>query len=420
MLADLAQILVLILALALPVFIIVVSFRLHFILHASILLIVLLLGSVLAGASGLINIYRHLGNILQLARVRTLLTLLNQTQTFTRTLLSTVTSAIFIVKFFTKINASKETVNNSGIGFFILMLVAKFCCGTYKPMLCELLEILECCLDLVCLLSSGLFLCLLATTDPVEPLSEESPPLHLPRFSVMILNRLGLLLSLSHSNQSPERLLYQAGISEISTFAQNIFSSGHFLGAARPADPRHAGPHHPRPEEAGGGHGAWPPRAGGAGGAPGGAGDDGDPGPQAGERPHPAQLCPDHQLDVAARGVAGPGLRWQETVQEQHQDRSNITNTNTDHKPSLIDKTDPHALTDPEQCCSEGDVDPELRKHRSALEAVVSAPRRRRRKRGGAVGGGGPLDRVMLSMVGEKEIPLEESDEDEPTHCKSM
>ena len=36
------------------------------------------------------------------------------------------------------------------------------------------------------------------------------------------------------------------------------------------------------------------------------------------------------------------------------------------------------------------------------------------------MGGGGPLDRVMLSMVGEKEIPLEESDEDEPTHCKSM
>ena len=60
-----------------------------------------------------------------------------------------------------------------------------------------------------------------------------------------------------------------------------------------------------------------------------------------------------------------------------------------------------------------------FRKHRSALEAVVSAPRRRRRKRGGATGGG-PLDRVMLSMVGEKEIPLEESDEEEPTHCKSM
>ena len=212
MLADLASILLLLLALALPVFIILVSFRLHFILHASILLIVLLLGSVLAGASGLVNIYRHLSNILQLARLRTLLTFLTQTQTFTRTLLSTVTSAIFIVKFFTKINASKETVNNTGIGFFILMLVTKFVCGTYKPMLCEVLEILECCLDLVCFLSSCLFLCLLAATDPVQPLSEESPPLHLPRFYVMIVNRVCLLLSLSHTRQPPDRLLYQAGL----------------------------------------------------------------------------------------------------------------------------------------------------------------------------------------------------------------
>ena len=160
MLADIAPIVVLILALALPVFIIIVSFRLNFILQASILLIVFLLGSVLAGASGLINIYRHVSNILQLDRVTALVTFLTQSQTFTRTLLSTVTSAIFIVKFFTKINASKETVNNTGIGFFILMLVTKFCCAPYKPMLCEILEILECCLDLICLLSSGLFLCL--------------------------------------------------------------------------------------------------------------------------------------------------------------------------------------------------------------------------------------------------------------------
>ena len=140
MLADIAPILILILALALPVFIILVSFRLNFILHASILLIVFLLGSVMAGASGLINIYRHLANILQLDRVTALLSFLTQSQTITRTLLSTVTTAIFIVKFFTKINASKETVNNAGIGFFILMLVTKFCCATYKPGLCEVLR----------------------------------------------------------------------------------------------------------------------------------------------------------------------------------------------------------------------------------------------------------------------------------------
>ena len=212
MLTDIAPCIILILALATPLFIIVVSFRLNFILHASILLIIFLLGSVLAGASGLINIYRHVGNILQLARVTALVTFLNQTQTFTRTLLSTVTSAIFIVKFFTKINASKETVNNTGIGFFILMLVTKFCCATYKPMLCEILEILECCLDLICFLSSGLFLCLLTTDDSVQPLTEQTPPLHLPKFSVMIINRLSLLLSLSHASQSPSRLLYQAGL----------------------------------------------------------------------------------------------------------------------------------------------------------------------------------------------------------------
>ena len=211
MLADIASIVILSIALALPVFIIVLSFRLNFILHASILLIVFLLGSVLAGASGLINIYRHVSNILQLDRVAALLAFLSQSQTFTRTLLSTVTSAIFIVKFFTKINASKETVNNTGIGFFILMLVTKFCCATYKPMLCEILEVLECCLDLVCLLSSGLFLCLLATGDSVQPLTEVTPPLHLPKFSVMIINRVSLLVSLSHTAQSPNRLLYQAG-----------------------------------------------------------------------------------------------------------------------------------------------------------------------------------------------------------------
>ena len=212
MLADIAPIVILILALALPVFIILVSFRLNFILHASILLIVFLLGSVMAGASGLINIYRHLANILQLDRVTALLSFLTQSQTITRTLLSTVTTAIFIVKFFTKINASKETVNNAGIGFFILMLVTKFCCATYKPGLCEILEVLESCLDLVCLTSSGLFLCLLATADSVQPLTEVTPPLHLPKFSVMIINRVCLLLSLSHSTQSPNRLLYQAGL----------------------------------------------------------------------------------------------------------------------------------------------------------------------------------------------------------------
>ena len=61
-----------------------------------------------------------------------------------------------------------------------------------------------------------------------------------------------------------------------------------------------------------------------------------------------------------------------------------------------------------------------IRKHRSALEAVVSVPRRRKNRQGKRKRGG-PLDGVMLDMVGEKVIPLEESDEeDEPSNCKTM
>ena len=69
-----------------------------------------------------------------------------------------------------------------------------------------------------------------------------------------------------------------------------------------------------------------------------------------------------------------------------------------------------------------------IRKHRSALEAVVSVPRRRKHKimktEGACAspgkGGGGPLDGVMLDMVGEKVIPLDESDDEEPSNCKTM
>ena len=65
------------------------------------------------------------------------------------------------------------------------------------------------------------------------------------------------------------------------------------------------------------------------------------------------------------------------------------------------------------------------RKHRSAgpLEAVVStsAPNTRKRKtRHTKKKQGGPLDRVMLSMVGEKIIPLDESEEEDHSHCKTM
>ena len=222
MLADIPPLIILPIAFVLPVLIIIVSFRLNFILHASILLIVFLLGSVFAGATGLVSIYRHVSNILQLNKIQEMLSLLYQSQTITRTLLSTVSSAILIVKFLSVVKATKETVNNTGIGFFILMLVTKFCCATIvtnNEMLCELLELLECCLDLVCLLSSGLFQLVMPRTDSVHPLNEAGPPpaagppLHLPKFYVMVSSRMFLVVSLSsqyrHSYEDPALLLYQ-------------------------------------------------------------------------------------------------------------------------------------------------------------------------------------------------------------------
>ena len=69
MLSDIPPIVLLPIAFVLPVLMIFVSFRLNFNLHASILLIVFLLGSVFAGSTGLINIYRHVSNMLDLSKV---------------------------------------------------------------------------------------------------------------------------------------------------------------------------------------------------------------------------------------------------------------------------------------------------------------------------------------------------------------
>jgi len=57
-----------------------------------------------------------------------------------------------------------------------------------------------------------------------------------------------------------------------------------------------------------------------------------------------------------------------------------------------------------------------IRQHRSALESVVSATRRRKWKKTGK----GPLDGAMLDMVGEKIVPLEESDSEDEGNCKTM
>ena len=57
-----------------------------------------------------------------------------------------------------------------------------------------------------------------------------------------------------------------------------------------------------------------------------------------------------------------------------------------------------------------------IRQHRSALESVVSETRRRKWKKTGK----GPLDGAMLDMVGEKIVPLEESDSENEGNCKTM
>ena len=85
-------------------------------------------------------------------------------------MLSTASTSILIVTFLTKVQASKETVNNAGIGFFILMVFAKFCSVTILPdvkfyssqetgqaLTFQMFEIVESFVDLVCLLSTGLW-----------------------------------------------------------------------------------------------------------------------------------------------------------------------------------------------------------------------------------------------------------------------
>lgn len=50
---------------------------------------------------------------------------------------------------------------------------------------------------------------------------------------------------------------------------------------------------------------------------------------------------------------------------------------------------------------------------------MVTAPRKRKLTRKEKKKGG-PLDGVMLNMVGDKVIPLQESDDEDPSSCKTM
>ena len=203
-----------------PVLVIILSLRLKFHLQASFLLYGLLLGSFLTGMTGLLCFYRHIADYFNLNISVVPSFLVSNTHEFARTFLSTTVTSIFIVKFLSKAMAPRETVNNTGIGFFILMIFAKFCCvfilpnvkfysfkSTGQTVSFQIFELLECFVDVICLSSSLAFTvitCNMAGAS-VQPLTsdhqhEDSLPvthrLQVPSFLAMAVNRVLLLLSL--------------------------------------------------------------------------------------------------------------------------------------------------------------------------------------------------------------------------------
>ena len=138
--------------------------------QASFLLYVFLLGALVTGGTGLVCLYRDLSRGPASSLGLFFIRCISPTQAFARTVLSTASTSILIVTFLTKVQASKETVNNAGIGFFILMVFAKFCSVTILPdvkfyssqetgqaLTFQMFEIVESFVDLVCLLSTGLW-----------------------------------------------------------------------------------------------------------------------------------------------------------------------------------------------------------------------------------------------------------------------
>ena len=203
-----------------PFLMIVFSLRLNFHLQASFLLFGVLLGSFLAGMTGIKCFYKHLAIYFDWTLVRWTVLTVSDTQEFARTFLSTCVTSIFIVKFLSKAMATRETVNNSGIGFFILMIFAKFCCVFILPdvkfysfktsgqtVSFQMFELLECFVDTICLASSLVFTlmtCNMAGAS-VQPLTSDqvhedslpvTQPLQLPSFLAMSVNRVLLLISL--------------------------------------------------------------------------------------------------------------------------------------------------------------------------------------------------------------------------------
>ena len=202
-------------SLILPILVIIISFRVNFQVQASFLLYLFLIGSFLAGMSGSLCAYRHFTDsydeeLEDKMRNTVLDSLISKSQSLARTLLSTTSTSICIVKFFTRIQATRETVNNAGIGFFITMIFAKFCSVTILPdvkfymfketgqkVTFEMFELFECGVDIICLLSTILFILITCNKEaivyPINNASDDqlpvTQPLNLPAFPLMTLNR---------------------------------------------------------------------------------------------------------------------------------------------------------------------------------------------------------------------------------------
>jgi len=381
------------LAVVLPVVVIIISFRVNFQVQASFLLYVLLLGSLLTGFSGTLCSYRHISkdDVKALLMEKVIVKL----QSLSRTILSTATTSIFIVKFLTKVRAKRETVNNAGIGFFILLIFTKFCSVTILPdvkfysfnetgqkITFEMFELLESGVDIICLISTVIFVLITCNGDnivyPMTGANEDqqpvTQPLHLPSFPVMTLIRLFLLACLQYQFMFASENLAKIIVEDLFVILHAFIVPLIIILTTREMRNQLFG------------------------------------------------------IILARNNV----VECDQELEMHHDNSKNIMSPLDDEFKNLSDSHRPDsAPTRPSSAAMtlpgtlpENSVrvpyKSNIRKHRSALETVVSAPRRRRVLRTNDKGKGGPLDRVMVSMVGEKTIPLEESDEEDASHCKTM
>merc|ERR550532_667106 len=127
-LGDIAAVVALLLALLVPSLLTTAASRLPS-SSSSALLVVILLASCFAGATGLGNLYRHITSILaseEASVENPPMVILDNAQLLSRSILSTITTVIFIVRTLALVKAEEETVNTSGILFLLVISAAKF------------------------------------------------------------------------------------------------------------------------------------------------------------------------------------------------------------------------------------------------------------------------------------------------------